>query len=222
MKKEDEFPMITDENKNTDLYILHYGVIDYIDLKTNERRNYITAFADSPEFVGYALNIKRQEDDIQILDTIIRCGLYYTNFFEALSNEGVFISKDNRFQINFNKNTFTDDDKVILVETTKVLPKGIRRKNFKTEKEFDYAIKKAIKTVIEPIHLIEFMEDRKRLSKSTFLSIPIVDTDNYDTEVDNFINSDDYEYFKEIIYNAKEEKVHYLEKLYELVNEEDF
>lgn len=227
MIKENEIAMSADKNiifnknQNMDLYILHYGVIDYIDLKTNERKNYISAFAASPEFVGYALNIKNKED-IQVLNITIKCGLYYTKFFETLKNEEIFISKENRIQIKTNKNSFTDDDKVILVETTKILPKGIRRKNFKTDKEFDCEIKKATEIFIEPIHLIEFIEDIKRLSKSKFISIPIVDIDNYNTEIDNFINSNDFEYFKEIIYKAKEEKVHFLEKLYKLVSEEDF
>lgn len=53
IKNETNSDTFEDENFINGLEILYYGVLNYIDNKTNEKRVYLTGATDNPNLVGF-------------------------------------------------------------------------------------------------------------------------------------------------------------------------
>lgn len=186
-------------NVESQIKILYYGSLNYINTETNEKRFFLTGATDDPNLVGFLLNQKLQEDNIKFLDFDIECMPYEDDMFSTLAEEDIFVNENNFLQNHSSKNIHTDKDKICLFEIVKEVPKTIKRKNFKTEEKFVEAVNKKSTILVNRLDSTIIIEDFERLSKSTFFSCPIVNSSDYKNEIIDFLNSDCYSYFEQSI-----------------------
>jgi len=221
IKNETNSDTFEDENFINGLEILYYGVLNYIDNKTNEKRVYLTGATDNPNLVGFLLNQKMKERHVQCLSNEIECTIYENDMFEDLAAESIFVNKNNYFQDTHSENIFYDEDKVMLFEITKMVPDNVKRKNFKTDKDFANEINNSSEIIVHPLDSSQIIIDLERLSKSTFFSCPLLDSKEYESEINNFINSKDYDDFDDLIQEAIDLKEFLSTEIPELSSQED-
>lgn len=189
-----------------DPVILYYGFLSYINKSTNEQRVYVTGATDDVNLVGYLLNEKMKENNVECLSFKIECIPYEDDMFEDLSDEDIFVNRNNSLQNHINGDIFHDEDQVMLFEIIRMTSKQLNRDNFKTDEEFQNAINEISVIMVNPLDSVTIICDFERLSKSTFISCPIVDSENYMDEVEDFLSSPDYHNFEESIKNIVEFK----------------
>lgn len=182
-----------------DPVILYYGFLNYINKQTNEQRVYVTGATDDVNLVGFLLNQKIKETNVEFLSFKIECIPYDDEMFETLADEDIFVNKNNSLQSHSNGDIFYDEDQVMLFEIIRVTSKKINRGDFKTDKEYQNAINEVSDIMINPLDNIKITLDFERLSKSTFVSCPIVHSETYTDDINEFLNSTDYHNFEESI-----------------------
>lgn len=186
--------------------ILYYGVLNYINIETNEKRFYLTGATNDANLVAFLLHRKIEEENVKILDFDIECMLYESDMFSKLSKENLFVNKGNFLQKNISKNIYTDDDKICLFDIVKVIPKNIKRKNFKTKEQFEQSVNKRTTILANLLDSTTISNNPESLSKSTFFSCPIINSDEFKDEITEFLKSSFYSDFEESINIAIELK----------------